>query len=400
MKNKTTLILIVLALAVTAVAWMVVVGGSKSSAPQAEPSPLLPALATGADEVAKIELKSGDTAITISKAADATWAVESKGGYPAKPDAVRDLVRGLARATTIDERTSDPALYARLGVQDPGPSETASTPADETEKPTLVALHDAGGKPLATLIVGKMVQGAATTATQGESRFVRKAGEAKSWAAQGLPPISLQAATWLDTELLKIEQARVDHVTIEHLTGPQATLPEGSTVEIARRPKAPEAQGPSPTPATPPSTGDFEVVGLPAGRELNSTFIPTSIAGSLAALRFDDVKPRESIVTSDASPRTVTTFKTNDGLTITARVFDTNGASWIAFDASTTPTGSVSETTATEVQSQNTRLAPWAFAIPAYSLRLITSGYDTLLKPTAAPSDTTPESDTPVGPVN
>lgn len=394
MKNKTTLILIMLALAATAVAWMVVSGGSTSSATPAEPAPLVPSLSTSADTVSKIELSSGDTALTIVKSADGTWAVASKGGYPAKPDAVRDLVRGLARATTIDERTSDPTLYARLGVQDPGPG----TPADAPDKPTLVALHDSAGTSLATIIVGKIVQGAAPSG-QGEARFVRKAGEAKSWAVQGLPPISLQAATWLDTELLKIEQARVDRVTIEHLSGPQATLPEGATVEIARHSTSPEAQGPSPTPPT-PATGDFDLVGLPAGRELNSTYILSSIAGSLASLRFDDVKPRESIVTSDAAPRTVTTFKTKDGLTLTARIYDIVGASWVVFDASTTPAGTVSETAASEAQSLNTRLAPWAFSLPSYTLRLLTSGYDTLLKPPAAPSDTTPESDTPVGPVN
>src|SRR5262245_41186980 len=177
MKTKAILILGVLAVGVVAVAAIVsrrdrAETPTDSVAPAA--APFFEGLAPRLNDVALIQIKHGEKEFTIQKAGDA-WQVAEKGGYPAKAEDVKKALFQLGGLRKAEERTTKPALYSELGVQDPD----GKPPKEGQTGPSLVTLKDAGGQPVATAIIGNTKWGAKPGV------FIRKPGEAQSWLAEG-----------------------------------------------------------------------------------------------------------------------------------------------------------------------------------------------------------------------
>jgi hypothetical protein len=53
-------------------------------------------------------------------------ASSRSGGYPARGERIRELLTGLTELRLVEERTSDPARHAEIGVDDP--AATAAPP--------------------------------------------------------------------------------------------------------------------------------------------------------------------------------------------------------------------------------------------------------------------------------
>src|SRR5882672_5139173 len=102
------------------------------------------------------------------------WALAEKDDYPVAADKLRQLVAGLADLRLLEAKTDQPDRYARLDVEDI---------AAKDAKSKQVMLAGAGGKPLATLIVGKQNFTSDLNGLHGV--YVRKPGTAQAWLAQG-----------------------------------------------------------------------------------------------------------------------------------------------------------------------------------------------------------------------
>ena len=79
---------------------------------------LLPALGEQLNAVTRLRIQGADDTVTLVRE-DGDWRVGERD-YPAKLGEVRKTLIALAEATVFEPKTSNPALYDRLGVQDFG----------------------------------------------------------------------------------------------------------------------------------------------------------------------------------------------------------------------------------------------------------------------------------------
>src|ERR1044071_3049382 len=82
---------------------------------------LYPSLKSEADSINAVRLfKAGKTeepALELLRK-DATWTLAQRDGYPADAGKVRKLIVALTDAKMLEQKTSTPAGYGKLGVED------------------------------------------------------------------------------------------------------------------------------------------------------------------------------------------------------------------------------------------------------------------------------------------
>jgi hypothetical protein len=182
----------ILAAALIAVGAALLAAHWRQAAPEAPGGLLVPQLDAQLAAVTVVEIRHGAArpAVTLHRQAD-RWTVAERGDYPADTERLRRLLLALAEAHVIEEKTSDPANYHALGVDDVQIAIT--TPAS-----TL------------TLFLGKLTAGGS---------FVRRANEARSLlVAPGLSAES-DARDWIDARLLDVRRDQVRQIDVKPVTG-------------------------------------------------------------------------------------------------------------------------------------------------------------------------------------
>ncbi|HEY8520348.1 MAG TPA: DUF4340 domain-containing protein [Gammaproteobacteria bacterium] len=280
--------------AVGAVLLLLAVLGERSSAPPQRTSELLlPGLADVVNDLEEIKIvKAGNETVATLRPAENGWTVAERDGYPADLGKLRQSLRALAEARIVEQKTSNPELYERLGVDDVSNSETRA----------VAVSFSGGGAELPTVIIGD-VEG-------GELRYVRRAGEETSWLIDRNPDFPRNTEQWLDRTILDVRGDRVQQVTITH--------PDGEVVHIYK-----DERGQT----------NFTVADVPEGRELQYPGVANVIGNALRELNLEDV---ERAGESDAMPIEVE-WRTFDGLVVRARGFERDDQSWMTFEASVDP---------------------------------------------------------------
>ena len=180
-----------------------------------------PNLAQRLGAAATIEVKKADGTLVIKRDGE-RWVLPEKGGYPVRPEKVRELLVGLTELRLLEPRTADAAQLNRLGLDDPGaPGSTG----------LLLRVLDAQGGPIAALVIGRR-----RVRTQGnvpESVYVRRPGETQSWLAEGRLPIDAEANLWLDRDIANLPATRFLRL--------EARRDGAAQVVIARTGDAPDA---------------------------------------------------------------------------------------------------------------------------------------------------------------
>lgn len=322
---------------------------------------LFPGLKDRIDDIGKLTVADADGEVTIERKDD-RWIVPGKGGYEANTDALRQLLLAVADARKVEEKTSNPEWYERLGVRDP-----------TEEGSTAVLVSSAGlGELDFSLILGKPVQR--------EYRYVRIAGQPQSWLVDQNPEIPDDSNGWLSQDIVDIESSRIQSVTITH--------DDGETIYIHKDDA---------------DSTNFEVEDVPEGRELSYPSVANGIAAVLSNLTLDDVvadtEPGEENVTT-------TVFTTFDGLRIGVASTAEDDRTWITLAASATPpsddvTPSGSGDAVTAAPEENEPAAPaeeeqahpeeeaadinalvsgWKYRISDYKANQLTRRWDDLLK--------------------
>jgi hypothetical protein len=160
----------------------------------------------------RIEIDKHDAKLVLERKGD-TWVAAERGGYPVRPERVRELLVGLTEVRLLEPRTADPAMHERLGVEDP--SKPGSTGL-------LVRVQEANGTPMAELVVGRR-----RVRTQGnlpESAYIRRPGEAQSWLAEGRLPVDADPQLWLDRDVVNLPATRVREVAVRRADEPELVL--------------------------------------------------------------------------------------------------------------------------------------------------------------------------------
>jgi len=286
--------------------------------------PVLKALKAQLNDVTEVRIAKGDGSRTTLRKQPAGWVVGERE-YPADTTKVRKLLIDLSSLNTVEAKTSDPARYSQLGVEDVnGPTATGT----RIEAVTAQQVHG--------IIVGK-TSGA-------KSGYVRAMDAKQSVLATPTVMADADPKHWLDTTLIDIPEARVQTIDV---------APSGQPAyKVAR--------------ATKEQT-DFTVSPVPKGRELSSPTVANGYGSALTMLTLTDVKKQDDAKPITQEPKV--TFRTFDGLElqITGRVDGEHRLIMIA------PKSTAKET-ADEAQKLEARVKGWMFEIPNYK-------YDALFRP-------------------
>jgi hypothetical protein len=218
-------------------------------------------------DVNEIRLSKGDGSRATLRKAENGWQVVERG-FPADGARVRELALGLANLRVVERKTSDPANYAKLGVEDPDSPKAAGT-----------LVEVAGARTTWSLIVGKNAESRAL--------YVRKPGEAQALLASPFLTVDPDQKRWLDRLIADIPGASVHEIAVKTGKGPAYLL---------RRAER--------------GATDMVLTPVPRGRQAASSMSLASQAEALGALNFDDLRklPEPAPATPDTA-----TYRLFDG---------------------------------------------------------------------------------------
>jgi hypothetical protein len=334
----------VIGLAVAAViavggAVAVSLSGSDSSTPSST-ARVFPALAGKINDVASLTVARKDESITVARKGDA-WVVPAKHDYPAAFDKVRRTLLELADLRPLEQKTSSPALFAALELEDLSQADAKST---------LVTLKDANGGEILAAYVGKQRFGRGAS---GDATYVRRANSNETWLAKGRAQPEKGVINWLDKNLADVARERVSAITVVHA--------DGSKVEAARD-KATDKNFTLKNP-------------VPAGKKVKSEWDINNLASPFERLELEDVRPLSEILVVAGGPYAeVATF---DGQITRADLVEADGQTWVKLSARhVEPVAALSEEEKKEgklksaddikkdVETLNARVAAWAYRLP------------------------------------
>jgi len=364
--HKRLPMMLVVALLVGGVAWYV--SQQKSPTMEVASSLLLPGLMDRLNDTSKIVVESRDGSVTIVHEGG-QWKVEEFGGYPAKPERVRQLLLQLGELRIVERKTAKAENFPQLEVEDRTSRDAASR---------AVKVLDDKGEPLVDLLVGKSRP---ARAMNPPGHYVRRAGEPNAWLVEGELAPGGQPTEWIETSVVDLPVDRVRQVNI---------TPTGEKTIVVNK-SSPEVQL-------------FSLAEVPAGFEVRARATVSSMGGLLLDARLEGVLPAARF--ADQQPTATAVVETFDGLSATVRRFENKGEGFLTLEFAHTPDRVVApvpppsdapkpkemnegpapaglkkpEEVAEEVEALNARVQGWAYRLPDYKTRLLEKKLDDLLK--------------------
>lgn len=260
MNAKTLYTLIAAAVVALLAAWWINSSHAPVSESAEQSKALLPGLRERLNDITAITFTTADNQVLATlKHGSEGWSIEQKSGYPADMPKLREFLLKLADATVLETKTSNPKLYAELGVEDV---------KGKDAKGVLVSLE--GLKEPVKLIVGNYNGGG------GGGTFVRREGEAQTLLVKGNLAVEKTVAGWEKHDLTDIAANRLKQVTI--------TNPDGKTLKVYKEQ---------------PGDANFKVADVPKGREVSSDFVANALGAALSGLRSEDVFPAKEMAPPD-----------------------------------------------------------------------------------------------------
>lgn len=353
---------------VLAVVWLVSSGPEGDSATSQR---LFPQLAEQVNEVDTLVVRgAGGSELARLQRGQEYWQIDQLGGYPAQWSVVKEVLAALAQTRVLEAKTSNPAYFERLGVED------VSEPAAGGVELQL----GKGDQVLMTVILGDL-------ATSRDGRYARISGQNQSVLLDFDASVPREATGWANDEVLDIAADSVAQVGISHADGEQILIRKVSADD-----------------------NDYTLVGLPEGRELASSWSVNSLAGVFAGLVMDDVKAIGQVDWVDSVNIEALTFA---GLTVSGKLANDGEHWWLQIEARSPEnltnlspsgdqgtdaenTGVAAASTVPEIidlnpeedtsvndqaLSMNQRVQGWAYRIPGYKADLLNKRMEELLKP-------------------
>ncbi|MBM3538800.1 MAG: DUF4340 domain-containing protein [Alphaproteobacteria bacterium] len=339
MKSSHVIALGIVAAVAVGGAVAVSLSGPGSNTPSASER-VFPALAGRINDVTSLSVARKDESVTVTRKGDA-WVVPAKHDYPAAFDKVRRLLLDLSDLRPLEQKTSSPALFASLELEDLSQADAKST---------LVTLKDAGGGEILATYVGKQRFG---RGTGGDGTYVRRAGGNETWLAKGRVQPDKGLLNWLDKNLSDVARERVAAITVVHA--------DGAKVEVAREKV---------------SDKNFALKNqVPEGKKVKSEWDINNLASPFERLELEDVRPLSEILVVAGGPYgEITTF---DGMIVRADLVEADAQTWVKLSARyQAPAAEPSEEekkegklksageVKEEVEALNAKVAAWAYRLP------------------------------------
>lgn len=214
----------------------------------------------------EIVAPGNDTVATLVKS-EGGWQVRQLHDYRANWPELRTLLSGFAKAKVVETKTDNPDYYARLGVDD-------------------ITADDAGGV-LVKLGYGDQGTGV-LVGFQAQGRpgqYVRLQNEAASALLDQNIRVSTDLLDWVESTIIDINPSDVAEVELIHPDGKRVLVTKISADQT-----------------------DFDFVGLPAGREIKSSWSVNSLGSVFSMLKMETVEPAGEMDWSDAVKMRVLLF--------------------------------------------------------------------------------------------
>ncbi len=169
-------------------------GGDKASTEKAK---LFPALDKAQADMTSMQLRGAGNRILVSlERRNGAWQVAERSGWPADVGRISQYLFVLSQARRMEAKTSDPALYSRLGVEP-------------------ISAVDAKGAELT--LSGKGVRARLLIGNDHprlDGYYVRVDGEAGAWLTDLPVYFDPDPRVWLDRRLVDVPLARIAQVRI------------------------------------------------------------------------------------------------------------------------------------------------------------------------------------------
>ena len=287
-------------IAVTVVAVVAAVAISQQRAPQTrkETSLLFPDLAAKVNEVSELQVRDALSELTVRRVSG-VWRVAEGDDYPALVDKVKQTVVGAADLRVVAEKTQNPDLHKRLGVED--------LESKGAESHLLTLKRD--GEELASFIKGKARRSQSPSHSPGF--YARLPDQPQALLVEGGLEISTDVAEWIERDIVDIEGVDVSDIRLSHREGPEVILKR----------ETPE--------------DDLVLQNIPAGKEQESEYAIVRLAGVMANIYVNGVKRADRF--ASAAPAANIEVKTFDGLLATAQVYVEDEKTYAQFSFAAAP---------------------------------------------------------------
>jgi len=342
---------LILAAALVAICGALYLSSQRNATPDMQGVALLPALAPELDTVTELSVRKGSATptVTVHRTGDASsgaWTVAQRGDYPADVAKVHKLLLALSDAKIVEEKTSDPANYPIIGVEDA--AKAGATGAE-------VTVNAKDGKH--AIIVGKPI---------GEGNFVRRAGEVKSYSITPAISVDAEPRAWIDERLIDIPATSIQSVELKPAAGAGYVLrrqkPEQKPNDQKPSDQKPSDQKPS---NQKPDEEGFTLEGIPSGRKALDAKALAPSSSVLSGLSIEDVAPAGDI---DFGKPTQAILTLSDGNVLTLTGTAAGDKRWI-------------EVQATKDDALTAKTQNRAFEVAAYRYDAIFRPLDQLLVP-------------------
>ena len=148
---------------------------------------MFPELADQANRIQSVELLQGDRTVRLERAADGSWKLATRDGYPADLELVRGLVVGLSQLQKDQALTRKPERFGELNLVWPDPEGRAR----------LIRLSQgAETKPLEIILGQERLTPRCT--------YVRRTDEAQAWRCRGGVNGDVDFQRWMRRDLLSL----------------------------------------------------------------------------------------------------------------------------------------------------------------------------------------------------
>jgi len=226
---------------------------------------LFPDLTASLDAVTEIRMSKGDGSRTTLRKDGTGWTVVERQ-FPADGSRVRELLLNLTGMKVIEAKTSDPANYAKLGVE---------APESATAGSTLVEV--VAGEKTWPLIVGH--------GAEGRSIYVRKPADKASALVEPSVSVDPDTKRWIDRQLTDIRGDTVHDIAVKPASGPAYLLTRAKRGDT-----------------------DLALSPVPKGRTAASNMAINGQADALTAFHFDDMRSAPAATPAAADHATFRTF--------------------------------------------------------------------------------------------
>ncbi|MDE0678883.1 MAG: DUF4340 domain-containing protein [Gammaproteobacteria bacterium] len=314
-----------------------------------------PGLADRLGELESLRVtRAGNEVVATIERSGQGWGVAERGGHPVDFERFRGSLLALSEARRVERKTALPEFYPRIGVEDVSAPDAGGY---------LFELGYGGSRPEDRFILGNR---AGTGMI-----YIRTAGEEQSWMVSAELSLSDETRDWVDRDIIDLGSGEVRRVELDR--------GDGDRLEIAKEDR---------------DDINFTPRDIPEGRELSYGSVANSIAGALANVEANDVRPAAEV--AGLARAVLALYETFDGLELELDVReelpagagddeaaenDTDPRYWVLFSAGAAEAADREEPTVSAVDAApetspvtakeragelNAALAGWAYELPGY----------------------------------